>query len=60
MPRHLAEAIIAVSKSNQASLGALTDAEVVNVFLFPPQTLAESSWNLGPARGPVIAGLTVT
>ena len=37
--KHVAEAIIAVSKKNQTSLGALTNAglDVVNVFLYPPQ-----------------------
>jgi hypothetical protein len=37
--KHVADAIIAVSKNNQTSLGALTDTglEVINVFLFPPQ-----------------------
>ena len=37
--KHVAEAIIAVSMNNQATLGALTDAglDVVNVFLFPPK-----------------------
>jgi hypothetical protein len=37
--KHVADAIIEVSKNIQTSLGALTDAglEVVNVFLFPPQ-----------------------
>ena len=37
--KHVAESIIAVSKKNQTSLGALTNAglDVVNVFLIPPQ-----------------------
>jgi hypothetical protein len=35
----VAEAIIAVSRNNQTSLGALTIAglDVVDIFLFPPQ-----------------------
>lgn len=37
--KHVAEAIIAVSKNDERSLGALTNAglQVVNIFLFPPQ-----------------------